>query len=85
MKPAVDLYKLLGVSKHATVVEITKAWKKLCLQCHPDRVNGTVAKQEATDKMAQINEAKDVLADAELREYYDLTGLIAGICESPDA
>ncbi|KAF3037753.1 hypothetical protein E8E11_003871 [Didymella keratinophila] len=85
VKPAVDLYKLLGASKKATVSEITKAWKKLCLKYHPDRVNDTAAKQKATDKMAQINEAKDVLADAELREYYDRTGLIASMGESPDA
>jgi hypothetical protein len=85
VKPAVDLYKLLGVSKKATVAEITKAWKKLCLQHHPDRVSGTATKNKATNKIAQINEAKDVLADAELREYYDRTGLIASMCESPDA
>lgn len=85
MKPAVELYKLLGVSKKATVSEITKAWKKLCLQCHPDRINGTAVKHKATDKMAQINDAKDVLADAYMRDYYDHTGLIASMGESPDA
>jgi hypothetical protein len=85
VKPAVELYKLLGVSKKATISEITKAWKKLCLQCHPDRTNGTAAKHKATDKMAQINDAKDVLADADLRDYYDHTGLIASMGESPDA
>lgn len=85
VKPASDLYKLLGVSKKATVAEITKAWKKLCLQHHPDRVSGTAAKKTATNKMAQINEAKDVLADAELRAYYDRTDLIANMGESPDS
>lgn len=84
-KPDVDLYKLLGVSKHATMAEITKAWKKLCLKYHPDRVSGTAAKKMATEKMAQINEANDILSDAEQRAYYDRTGLIAIVGESPDA
>jgi hypothetical protein len=84
VKPAMDLYKLLGVPKHATVAEIMKAYKKLCLKYHPDRVPGAAAKQAATDKMAQINEAKDVLKDDELRAYYDRTGLIASLGESPD-
>ncbi|KAJ4381215.1 hypothetical protein N0V86_003564 [Didymella sp. IMI 355093] len=79
VKPAMDLYKLLGVPKHATVAEILKAYKKLCLKYHPDRVPGTAAKQAATFKMAQINEAKDVLKDDELRAYYDRTGSIASL------
>lgn len=86
VKPAVDLYKLLSVSKIATVDEIKKAHKKLCLKYHPDRVSGgAAAKKVATDKMAQINQACDVLKDHNMRTYYDRTGLIAGIDESPDA
>lgn len=86
VKPAIDLYKLLGVSKHATVAEITKAHKKLCMKYHPDRVSGGAAAIKATtEKMAQINQARDVLKDDEMRAYYNRTGLIASMGESPDA
>ncbi|KAF3048244.1 hypothetical protein E8E12_011461 [Didymella heteroderae] len=79
VRPAVDLYKLLGVSRKADVAEITKAWKKLCLKHHPDRVSGTAAKKTATGNMAQINEAKDILEDTDMRAYYERTGLIASL------
>lgn len=86
VKPDKDLYQLLGVSKQATVAEIKAARRKLCIKYHPDRVQGgQTAKDEATEKMAQINQACDVLMDGEMRAFYDRTGLIASVGESPDA
>ena len=32
-----DLYKVLGVSRHATQDDVKKAFRKLALECHPDR------------------------------------------------
>ena len=34
---SIDYYKLLGVEKSATKVEIKKAYKKLALLKHPDK------------------------------------------------
>ncbi|KAF2629700.1 DnaJ-domain-containing protein [Macroventuria anomochaeta] len=86
VKPVEDLYVLLGVSKHASVEEIKQAHRKLCIKHHPDRVKGgTAAKKVATEKMAQINQACDVLKHKEMRAFYDRTGLIASMGKSPDA
>src|SRR3989339_1929548 len=63
-----DYYKLLGVEKNATQDEIKKAFKKLALQYHPDRPTGD------EKKFKEINEAYQVLGDAEKRSKYDQFG-----------
>jgi hypothetical protein len=70
-----DFYKVLGVSRVATAAEIKTAYHKLSLKHHPDRVGGA-GKAKATVKMAEINQAHDVLGDEEGRRYYDITGRI---------
>lgn len=75
-KPEEDLYKVLGISKAATAEQIKSAHRKLCMKYHPDRVKGTHEKKAATEHMAQINQANDVLKDDKLRAYYDRTGYI---------
>ena len=57
-----DYYKLLGVSKTATKDEISKAFKKLARKYHPDFNQGD---KEAESKFKDINEAYEVLKDAE--------------------
>jgi molecular chaperone DnaJ len=60
-----DYYKVLGVSDHATEKEITRAYRKLAKQYHPDANPG------AEDKFKEISAAYDVLGDAEKRKEYD--------------
>ena len=76
-KPKEDLYKVLCISKAATAEQIKSAHRKLCMKYHPDRVKGTHEKKAATEHMAQINQANDVLKDEKLRAYYDRTGYIS--------
>ncbi|KAF9698112.1 hypothetical protein EKO04_003761 [Ascochyta lentis] len=77
-KPAEDLYVTLGVSASASAESIKQAHRKLSIKHHPDRETGSAAaKKAATGRMAQINQAYDVLKDDEMREFYDRTGLIA--------
>lgn len=67
-----DYYEVLGVSKDATVEEIKKAFRKLAFQYHPDRNR----EDGATEKFKEVNEAYEVLSDANKRATYDRYGHI---------
>lgn len=67
----IDYYQTLGVPKDADEKTIKKAYRKLARQFHPD-VNPDNA--EAERKFKQINEAFQVLGDAEKRAKYDKYG-----------
>jgi molecular chaperone DnaJ len=66
-----DYYELLSVSKDADDHTIRSAYKKLALKYHPDRNQGD---QEAESKFKQINQAYEVLSNAEKRQIYDQYG-----------
>lgn len=66
-----DYYKTLGVAKTATADEIKKAFRKLARQHHPDLAQD---KKAAEEKFKEINEAYEVLSDAEKRKKYDELG-----------
>lgn len=66
-----DYYKLLGVARSATKDEISKAFKKLARKYHPDL---NPDNKDAEVKFKEINEAYEVLKDAEKRKLYDQLG-----------
>ena len=66
-----DYYKTLGVDKKASVAQIKKAYRKLARQYHPDMNPGD---KKAEEHFKQINEAYEVLSDAERRRKYDQLG-----------
>ncbi len=66
-----DYYEVLGVSRTATEVEITKAYRQLAKQYHPDR---NVGDDEAKEKYAEVDEAYQVLNDPARRARYDRHG-----------
>jgi len=66
-----DFYKTLGVSKSASADEIRKAYRKLARVNHPDAKPND---SKAADRFKQIQEAYDVLNDAEKRKQYDQFG-----------
>jgi molecular chaperone DnaJ len=74
-----DYYALLGVARDADEAEIKKAYRRLAMQYHPDRVEGGAAeKRAAEEKFKEITEAYEVLRDPEKRAAYDRYG-VAGV------
>ncbi|MEE8189836.1 MAG: molecular chaperone DnaJ, partial [Kiloniellales bacterium] len=66
-----DYYQTLGVSKSAGDDDIKRAYRKLAMQCHPDKNPGDNA---AEHKFKEISEAYDVLKDDQKRAAYDRFG-----------
>ena len=66
-----DYYEVLGVSRTATQDEIKKAYRKLAVECHPDKNPGNV---EAEERFKHITEAYEVLSNPQKRSKYDQFG-----------
>ena len=63
-----DFYKVLGVSESASAKEITKAYRSLARDSHPDTHPGDAAAEE---RFKEISAAYDVLGDEGKRKEYD--------------
>ena len=66
-----DYYETLGVEKGAAPDAIKKAFRKLAMECHPDRHPGD---KTAEQRFKDLNEAYDVLKDEQKRAAYDRFG-----------
>ena len=63
------LYEVLGVAPDATPEQIKKAYQRLAMKYHPDRMEGGDDRH-----FKKIQGAYEVLSDPERRELYDATG-----------
>lgn len=68
-----DYYKILGVERDADAKKIKTAYRKLARKWHPDLHRGK-KREEAEEKIKEINEAYEVLGDTEKRALYDRLG-----------
>jgi DnaJ family protein C protein 3 len=67
-----DYYKVLGLTRDADEVQIKAAYRKMVKVHHPDKAHKLgITKEDAEKKMAQVNEAYEVLSDPELKERFD--------------
>ncbi len=78
-----NYYEILGVSRYASVEEITKKYRKLALELHPDHNRSP----DATERFKEISDAYEILSDAEKRQQYDhyiyYTGDRQGVSPKP--
>ena len=63
-----DYYKVLGVAKDADAITVTKTYRKLARQFHPDANPGDT---KAEDRFKEISAAYDVIGDESKRKEYD--------------
>ncbi|KAI1844644.1 hypothetical protein JX266_009100 [Neoarthrinium moseri] len=68
--------ELLGVDKSATPDQIKKAYRKLALQHHPDKVPED-RREESEAKFKSVTQAYEILRDEDKREMYDRHGMAA--------
>jgi len=66
-----DYYEVLGVRREANDQELKQAYRRLALKYHPDKNPGD---QEAEERFKELNEAYQVLSQAEIRARYDRFG-----------
>lgn len=67
-----DYYKVLNLPRDADELQIKGAYRRMVKQHHPDKAHKQgISKEDAEKKMAQVNEAYEVLSDPALKERFD--------------
>lgn len=66
--PAFDPYAVLGVTRASTPAQVSRAYRRLAKQYHPDLHPG----EEVAPRMQRVNEAWHILSSPTRRASYDL-------------
>ncbi|KAH9418587.1 hypothetical protein DERP_003912 [Dermatophagoides pteronyssinus] len=85
-----NLYNILGCNEDATIDDIRKNYKKLALQCHPDKRNQQQSTNDDNDdvgqtirpEFSQLNQAATILSDKHSKFCYDSTLLAKKLPET---
>jgi len=75
MRNQKDFYTILGISRHATAIEIKIAYLMLAKEWHPDKHQNSdeAGRKKAEEKFKDLGEAYSVLGDTSKKADYDLT------------
>jgi preprotein translocase subunit Sec63 len=71
-----EYYECLGISKHSSLEDIRKGYKKKSLELHPDKIaqRGKVDAATAAAQYERVQEASSVLQDKSKRKQYQGLG-----------
>ena len=79
-----DYYKILGVPRNANKRAVTKAYRQLTQEWHPDKFETEEEKAIAEKRFMDIAAAKEVLTDPEKRRMFDNGALFPIFCSFDD-
>ncbi len=68
-----NYYAVLGVHRDASTDDIKRSYRRLALECHPDRFPGD---EVAAQRFREVSDAYAVLGDPSKRARYDAEGLL---------
>lgn len=74
----IDAYDVLGIPPDADEEAVKKAYHKMSLKYHPDKVQDQKDSTSVTEKFNEIKLAKDILSDKDRRNVYDTFGTDLG-------
>jgi curved DNA-binding protein CbpA len=66
-----DPYAVLGIDRFASPAAIRAAYRALVARYHPDRHQGNPLEDLASERMAEINQAYELLSDPPRRAAFD--------------
>jgi hypothetical protein len=69
--PPLDPYLILEIARNATPAQIRAAYLNLVSRYHPDRHEGNPLADLASEKLAEVNRAYEMLSDPERRAAWD--------------
>lgn len=73
-----DYYKILGIGRDATEKDIKKGYRSQSKLYHPDKYKGDLDETAVERKMAEINEAYEILSDPQKKAAFDNGGEFDG-------
>ncbi|AOW05540.1 hypothetical protein B0I72DRAFT_135189 [Yarrowia lipolytica] len=73
-----DYYKILGIARDATEKDIKKGYRTQSKLYHPDKYKGDLDDTAVERKMAEINEAYEILSDPQKKAAFDNGGEFDG-------
>ena len=69
-----DPYKILGVARGCSEIDVKKAYRKKCLKHHPDKCHESADRAKSEEVFKEIGRAYEVLSDENKTKLYDQYG-----------